>query len=183
MRALSLFSYDRHLIVDPSTQVLWLLTRRHWIRSTFDVVPFRKVIHVIYKFARLPTWIGIVPRAEFTDSVNWFEVSLSVDGRADPLKLFRFAGEGSETTGLLGAILGDTLVDMEGDQEVASRDFVGKLTKIIGVPLRSELEQVVTEALASHAVTCRSCGRRISPSATRCIYCAKTVKSSVPGDA
>lgn len=144
----------------------------------------RQAKYVIYSYTRVPTSFGFVPDIDVTDSVGWFEVSLAIEHRTDPLKLFRFFGEGSEMTGMVGAIFGDTFYDFEGDQEVASRDFVTHLSRLIGIPLRTQLEQKVSDIVGSRVAACPHCGRPVSPSVTRCVYCAKPIPraSATPRD-
>lgn len=175
LRTISLFAYDRYLRVDIESQLIWFLTRRWWLLTTVDAVHFPQAKYVIYKYTCIPTSYGFVPEVDVTDSVGWFDVALAIEHRTDPLKLFRFFGESSEMTGAVGAIFGDDPYDFEGDQEIASRDFVTHLTRLIGIPLRTELEKQVSDIVGSRMVSCPHCGRPVSPVVTRCVYCARSI--------
>lgn len=174
LRLTSLFAYDRHLVVDKSRKQVRLRIRRYWRIHQDQQFPFDAVRFIQYKFGRLPTRFGyVIHGAAVTNSVSWFTVALAMKDRTDPVFLFRFIGEGSGMTGVDGMLGGDTLLDLEGKQEDLSRDFVGLLSRCLGVPVATDLQQEVVDAMKSTLHPCPVCKRRISRTAPRCVYCGK----------
>ena len=176
-RLLTAFAYDRHLIVDPTLRQITLTVRRYWVSVSSETHDFDDVAALEYRYARMPTEIGMTLQGgQWTDSVNWYVVTLVLRTARDPVTLFRFAGEGSEGTGWSGTILGDDLVDLEGTQEVESREFVNTLRRLLKVPVQSRMERMVSRAFAGRVMPCPNCERSIAITAPRCSYCGKTLR-------
>jgi hypothetical protein len=161
LRLASLFGYERKLLVDTVRRNVWLRIRRYWLFREEQQVPFAAIEFIHYEYSRVSTdvsraWHG----PSLADSFNWFTVALAVKGRTDPLLLFRFAGEGAVMTGASGVLVGDSIIDIEGDQESASKDFVGHLRRCLGVPVRSNLHQKVVVAMRGTVQPCSKCAAR-----------------------
>lgn len=131
VRVLTLWSYGRHVHVDAEARYVFLLERKLWVLTSTQLVRFRDIAHVSYRFVSVPTtwhWLGRVE-----DTFESFSVSLKLhDGRS--VLLARFVGEGA--AGDLGTlVLGDDLWDFEGAQEDESRLFVAQLCELTGADL------------------------------------------------
>lgn len=139
-RALSLFSYDRRLLIDKESRMIRLNVRKWWLFQRITELSFDRVKGIIYGYQDFGTswsvnlfWIGR------TDSVEMFYVTLALVNPEEKLPLFTFFGEGSTETGLSGVILGgDDIVDFRGAQEHDSRGFVGLVSEAIGVNIISD---------------------------------------------
>ena len=173
-RALCGFAYGRKLKVDPVARTISLSVRRWWALNSTRVVSFEEIAALEYRYADLPTAFGVTLRGlQATNRMNWYEVSLALRGCAEPLVMFRFAGEGAEWTGWGGAVLGDSLIDVQGTQEVESREFVHVLRIMLNVPVRSRAERMVAAAFAGRLRPCPNCARQIAETAPRCTYCGR----------
>jgi hypothetical protein len=172
LRLASLFAYDRNLHVDTVRRYVHLAVRSYWFWREEQHLPFAAVEFIEYQYGHLPTDLGPSAHgAQVMDRADWFTVALRIRGTPNPLRLFRFAGEGSDATGISGTLLGDSVIDVQGDQESASRDFVGLLRRCLGVPVRSHLEHAVAKTMEKNARPCPLCARRIASTASRCVYC------------
>ena len=176
-RLLTAFGYDRHLIVDPTSRRVTLTIRRYWAFGSRETLCFDDVTALEYRYASLPTAFGVTLRGlQWTDSVNWYVVSLALRTSREPIVLFRFAGEGAEWTGWSGGLLGDELLDVQGTQEIESREFVDRLRRLLNVPMRSRMERMVSKAFVGRVMPCPHCERSISVTAPRCTYCGKALR-------
>jgi hypothetical protein len=174
---LALFSYKRHLRVDSNHRVVQLNVRRYWFFSSEETLSFGRIRSIAYSYSALTTEFGLSLRGfAFSDNLNRLPVGLIVEGRTEPLELFTFSGEGSDVTALAGAILDEDLfdndlLDIQGDQETSSHDFVVLLRNLLGVPIRTGMHQRVVDAVRPSQHPCPKCERQISRTAIRCVYC------------
>ncbi|WP_433926630.1 hypothetical protein AB3662_27335 [Sorangium cellulosum] len=167
VRALSLFSYAMTLHVDRRARYVFIERRTLWFLRRSRAIPFGQIEHIDYRFSSVTTEWGLGGRP--TDQVESFSVDLVLRGEEEPVRLFRFRGEGSVSTGHLGVLLGDTIVDLEGGQEDASRRFVALLQEFIGVGLGKPMPRLRDGS--GRAWACLSCMRPAPPRPGRCLYC------------
>jgi hypothetical protein len=173
---LSLFSYRRQVHVDARTRRITVRERRFW-RTRETRVDVDAVAHIEYGFASLGTsFFGTYSSGRATlqsaDTVERFHVGLLLkDGRRLPL--FSFVGDGERMNGLLGVLLGDSIVDFSGEQEEDSYAFVKALQDLTGLQLGPALPGGVEH----RGPKCPSCGHANVPRA-RCLYCGAALASS-----
>jgi hypothetical protein len=171
LRCLSLFSYDVKLHVDRTAQYVYLDRRSFWFFARHRVIPFRHVERIAYGFDSVGTdWAGAGRFWQRTDQLETFSVDLVLKG-GETVPLFRFRGEGAVSTGFTGALLGDSLIDVEGTQADASRAFVDLLAKYLGVGLGKPMPQLKDEG--GRVWACSSCGRAGPPRKAKCLYCGR----------
>ena len=168
--ALSLLSYRRQLHVDARTRKISWSERRLW-RTRRIQLGFDAIDHIEYAYSELPTsfFSGILAgrlSVHRADSMERFQVNLVLEDE-QRLPLFSFLGEGSKMTGLVGALLGDDLVDLEGNQEEESYGFVKQLQRLTQLRLGSALPHALAQRLSAK---CNKCGQANVPRA-RCLYC------------
>lgn len=137
LRLLTLFSYERRLLINRQAKMMRLSVTRWWFFRDITELSTEKVRGVLYGYEDFgtawsvsPFWMGR------TDAVEIFSVGLALTGLEEKLPLFAFIGEGSTETGWTGVILGgDDIVDVRGPQTEDSRGFVDKLCHSLGVEI------------------------------------------------
>ncbi|WP_437680217.1 hypothetical protein [Sorangium sp. So ce131] len=177
VRALSLFSYAMTLHVDRRARYVFIERRTLWLRRQGRAIPFKQIDHIDYRFSSFTTEWNASGRP--TDRLESFSVALVLKGEEEPVRLFRFRGEGSVSTGGLGVLAGDAIVDLEGAQEEASQRFVSLLQEFIGVGLGKPMPRL--RDASGQVWACRACARPAPPRPGRCLYCGGQVAPS--GDA
>ncbi len=171
--ALSLGSYRRQLHVDARTGRIIVRERRYWLTRETRLA-FGDVAHIEYGFASTSTsFFGTYSAGRATlqsaDSIERFHIGLVLkDGRQLPL--FSFVGDGEKMNGLLGVLLGDSIIDFSGEQEDDSYAFVKALQDLTGLQLGPALPGGVEQ----RGPKCPSCGHANVPRA-RCLYCGASI--------
>jgi hypothetical protein len=113
--------------------------------------------------------------------MEWFKLGLMLKS-GKRVKFFKFFGEGSVETGWIGTIFGgDEVLDMRGDQDEASYNYLELLKEFLQVPVnRPATEAELIAQNDSQDITieyhCQSCGRSIYPPQSRCPYCGGAVQ-------
>jgi hypothetical protein len=177
-RALTLFAYDRHLRIDTNRRAVFLRVRRFWFSRTGTVIPFARIKCIAYGYAGMSTGARqTAPAKEAMDFMDKFRVGLLLADDPDPITLFSFRADAGWLARLAAEWLDDKVAglspdDITGDEEEASREFVGLLRKHLGVPARSLMQSRVQEALQSQLYDCPNCQRQIMRSAPKCVYCS-----------
>jgi hypothetical protein len=178
LRALTLFAYDRHLRVDTNRRAVFLRVRRYWISTTRTVIPFTRIKSIAYGYSGMSPGAGQISLAQdLKDRLDRFHVGLLLADDPNPVTLFTFRADAGWLAKVavewfeedVGGLSPD---EITGEEEDASRQFVGLLRKHLGVPARSLMHLKVQEALQSQSHDCPNCQRSIMRSATRCVYCA-----------
>lgn len=134
-RLLSLYAYERRLLIDKDAEMIRLSVKRWWIKNTVIELPFSRVRGVVYQYKDHGTsWsVGLFWMGR-TDSIEIYTVSLALMDPKENLPLFKFLGEGSVSTGYRGVFLGgDDFFDLRGSQTKDSLHFVDTLCKFLGV--------------------------------------------------
>ncbi len=167
---MSLFAYRTELRVDANKRRIQVSERAWWTKRTRRW-SFDEVDHVAFRFESLPTAFRRAFQErrltiETADQVERFIVEL-VLRRGTRVSLFAFFGEGSAMSGVIGALLDDTWLDVEGTHEDEGRAFVLQLTQITGLGL---VPRSYEQVMSSLAAPCSACGQR-NTSRERCLYC------------
>lgn len=137
----TLGAWRKEVIVDPTARTVSIHTRTFWLANDTVVVPFDAISHVAYRHAGFATgWIGGFGTGSLhgaaTDGVESYSVALALHDR-DEIHLFSFMGGDSHETGVAGVLLGDSLVDVRGDQQERSLRYVDALMALTGKGLSS----------------------------------------------
>ena len=135
LRLLTLFGYERRLLINRPAKMMRLSVTRWWFFRDITELSTQGVRGVLYGYKDFgtswsvsPFWMGR------TDAVEIFSVGLALTGPVEQIPLFAFVGEGSTETGWQGVILGgDSILDARGPQTEDSRNFVDKLCQALGV--------------------------------------------------
>lgn len=128
-QVLSLFSWCKTVVVDPRDETVVVTWRFLWGLTKSRTVRFRDISHIEYRYGSLATAWDLFGNTQ--DRVERYTVDLALTDN-DELHLFSFAGEGSATTGAVGVLLGDSLVDVEGDQGKQSLGYVDAIQEMTG---------------------------------------------------
>jgi hypothetical protein len=173
---LSLFSYQRVLWVDAGQRQI-RLRERSWWKTRETRLSIDAVDHIEYRYFGLPTSFFTTYRAgritaETADRVDRFAVGLVLKS-GEHLPLFTFIGEGAAATGVLGTLLGDDWLDMEGKQEAEARGFVDHLMRLTKLGLNPSLPRQVAERRGTR---CSQCGQLNAPRSA-CLYCGAALEA------
>jgi hypothetical protein len=134
LRILNLGLWQRHVIVDRSSQTVTLHRRVAWLFLRTEDIPFNQIAAVTYGYEDhhpFGGWVGI------HDSWDHYVVGLRVYGREE-VKLFSFLGEGMVTN---NSPLPDWWywdefrMDLTGTQACESRVFVQLLSQMMDVTI------------------------------------------------
>jgi hypothetical protein len=129
VQTIALGTVRKEVIVDPHAREVVVRTRTAWFFPSERVVPFDAISHVAYGYGSLVTSFNIFGHAH--DSLESFSVGLALHDR-DEIHLFSFSGGGAKATGAMGVMLGDDLVDVQGDQQGKSLSYVDALMELTG---------------------------------------------------
>jgi hypothetical protein len=128
-QGVSLGAWRREVVVDPDDRAVWITTRRFWVSTDEVRVAFDSISHIEYRYGGLTTGWNAFGQAH--DGLESFSVALALHDRSE-IPLFSFQGEGSHATGATGVLLGDSLVDVRGDQQEQSLSFIDSLQQLTG---------------------------------------------------
>jgi hypothetical protein len=169
----------RQVIVDKRSSYVVIERRLFWLFSSKRVIPFRMIRRIAYDYQSTATSLRqSLDGPAVGDEVEQFEVALVVCTRTDVpeshmhlheehVPLVRFQGEG-QSPGLRLAI------DLQGQQEMLSRDFVERLRALTGIGFGFELAQLSDGA--GRAWQCSACSRPGPPRPGRCYYCGAALE-------
>ena len=137
----TLGAWRKEVVVDPGTRTVAIHTRTFWLAKGTVEVPFDAISHVAYRHGGFATaWIGGLRGSSLqgtaTDGVESYSVALALHDR-DEIHLFSFMGDDSHQTGVAGVLLGDSIVDVRGDQQERSLRYVDALLELTGKGLSS----------------------------------------------
>jgi hypothetical protein len=148
--------------------------RWFWLFSRKRVIPFRMIRRIAYDYESTATSLRQgFDGATVGDEIERFDVGLVICTRTDVpeshvhlyeehVPLVRFQGEGQ----MPGFAL---TVDLQGQQEARSREFVDRLQALTGIGFGHELAQLSDSA--GRAWRCSKCNRPGPPRPGRCYYC------------
>ncbi|WP_435020852.1 hypothetical protein TA3x_002056 [Tundrisphaera sp. TA3] len=136
-RVLMLGSSSRFVLADRREKAILIRSRTFWCVRRSRRIPFGQVRQVLYDLTDLNphTALGLCG-----DSVESFTVGLRlVDDEV--VRLFRFVGDGTYRQGwdlprwLAWATFLERLLDVSGTQEEDSKDFLGRLARLLQVEI------------------------------------------------
>lgn len=154
VRFVSLFGYDRKIVLDKYNQIVHVRQVSWWFPK----------LKTYFKYDMIRS-IGIERKALAND-FNLFSIFL---GRYDELEFWRvylefnnsfqprmhlvtFRGEGSKATGFLGWSLGgDSAVDYHGNQEQQAKRFAGMLATLLDKPVKNRQNEFETSYTERHS--------------------------------
>ena len=174
VQLLSLLGYYRSLEVDQRTHTIEIYTRRFWLFSDTRTIQFSEVSHLDYDFSSLMTSWSIL--GDTHDQLESFHVALVLHQKGEKVELFSFMGEGSQETGLIGVMLGDSVLDFQGSQQKESLKFATLLADFIGVSIGDKIKPLRDEA--GREYFCISCKRSNAPTRKKCLYCGGEVSAA-----
>ena len=176
LQLLSLFSYARRVTVDRGRRLVTVNSRWLWFISREKTIAFERVHYIDYGFSSLGTSWGLTGGGfGRTDQVEKYPIQLILRDPDQRLALFSFKGEGAVETGWAGVLLGgDSVVDLHGDQEDASRSYTRLLREYLGVPVGKPIAPLTDAQGVSYK--CAVCGRPAPATRVKCLYCGGDVQ-------
>jgi hypothetical protein len=172
LRLLSLFAYDRHLHIDTNRQIVVLKVRRFWLSNSKSIIPFTRIKSIVYGYS---AGIGL----DVSDRPDEFHVGLLLNDAPSPVTLFTFRADVAWLANIAATEwLEDDSIEIAGDEEDASREFVALLRKQLGVPARSAMHTRVRAALLADLQPCPKCERKLMKTAIGCVYCGSKFKTA-----
>jgi len=177
--ALSLFSYERVLRVDATSRLIALRERRGW-RTRWTQLSIDEVDHIAYGYHSITTDLSTTSRngrlgIDTADQVDNYSIELVLKV-GDPVPLFSFIGEGATMSGVLGVLMGDSLIDFEGKQDEESRVFVRQLMRVTGLGLGPSLPQELADRRGTRCPRCN----QLNVPRTSCLYCGAELAAATP---
>jgi hypothetical protein len=132
---LSLTMISRRLIVDSERQMVIIHQRLLWFLNRTKTIPFEHIQAIDYEYE---DWGPFTSLGLTGDSKDCYSVKLRLVDDSK-VHLFNFLGEGGLELGVINPLfafrwyLAKVLLGFCGSQEDASRQFVNRLEKLIGV--------------------------------------------------
>jgi hypothetical protein len=180
IRLLSLGTVRREVVVDRRARYVTIDERYLWLIRRKRAIPFRQIHRIEYDYERTPTSLGrgYDGSVGSRDEVESFRVGLVLRSRTDipdshahlheeRVHLFSFHGDGR----------GEAVrLDLEGQQEALSRQYVERLRALIGVGFGHELPQLHDDE--GREWSCERCKRPGPPRAGKCYYCGGALTPS-----
>lgn len=114
-----LFSCDRAVTFHREKRIIEIFRKSWWLKKTTDYVSYGDVNNVTFGFENwhdfgFDFWQDKYERI-------WVSLELKESGEIKPLVCFE--GEGAKETGVLGTLLGDSMLDFRGNQGSAASEF------------------------------------------------------------
>lgn len=162
---LTLAAYRRVVHVDGEARYIYFHERSFWWFVGSRVVPFKQISRIVYDYFGVPT---DADRRGVYDEVERFRVAIQLRGSDEQLELARFYGGGAAAVGAEQDPTGQDLLDVQGTQDLDSRQLVEQLCRLTGAPLGSPAP-TVTDA-QGRRWHCGQCGREVAPQ-PKCLYC------------
>jgi hypothetical protein len=131
-QVLLLGSSCRRVVVDPRSDTITLKTRSLWFFRKTVTLRYSDISHFEYRYGSLATSWDFLGNVH--DSLESYSVSAALH-RGEEVYLISFRGAGSAQTGALGVLLGDSVVDFQGDQGSRSLGFIDALQAFTGIGL------------------------------------------------
>ena len=177
-----LFSYSKHVRVDPATRTIQITRRWLWIINNLKIISFDRVSHILYDIGSFGTSWSFFTNEGLgrTDEVERYKVGLALKNPPKNLWLFGFTGEGAVETGWVGTIFGDDdAIDCRGDQDEASYNFLNLLRNTLNVPVNhpphDEFEENDSEEIII-TYHCTTCGQQSPPVQQKCRNCGAMIR-------
>lgn len=171
-RFLTLFLFLRKVEIFFDDQIIMCSVTWFFFFNKTEVIGFTELSHIDYSYNSIGTSWGLAASGFGRhDQAESFTISLVTKEKIRYV-ICSFRGEGVVSTGWVGIILGDDIIDFSGTQESDSRQFVGYLSKRLGIPTGRQYDFSKLET------NCQSCGRRISKSSLRCLYCGSKIRKN-----
>jgi hypothetical protein len=165
LRLLSLWSYDYEVSFDMVRKQIVISKRTLWFLRKTRTIPFSQVRRIQNDYASMGTsWDYSLQRNAAVES---FTVSLVLAKDEEIIPVARFRGRGSVMRGWTGVLMGDSLVDVEGNQQDASKLFAEELEQVLLLNPRA-----ATKPLSSPPThSCVECGQAAPYNREDCLYC------------
>ena len=128
-KVLLLGASKRRVLVDPHAETITLETRSLWALHNSQVIRFSDLSHFEYRYGSMATSWDFL--GNIHDSLEAYSVSAALNDRSE-VYLISFRGAGSAQTGAVGVLLGDSIVDYQGDQGSRSLGFIDALQELTG---------------------------------------------------
>lgn len=129
LQVLSLGSWKKLVEVDPQARRVTIHRRFLWILERTVEISFDEISHIAYRHGSIATSWDILGNVH--DSLEAFSVDLVLHDKSEA-RLFSFRGEGAHSTGVTGMLLGDSLIDHQGDQGARSLAYVDAIQELTG---------------------------------------------------
>lgn len=140
IRILSLFGYDRKVIIYKSKRMVRVRQTSWWfpkIKTFFSYDLIKQISMERKALANEFNWLSSIFGRY--DELEFWRVYLELDDTKIPrIHLVTFRGEGSAATGFSGWFFGgDSAIDFHGDQEKKAKEFAGMLSEVLKKPVKN----------------------------------------------
>jgi len=123
-----LFACAYRIEFDAVTRRVSVFQRSWWFREHKDLFYFDLVEEVGFIGKEYPNG-----RPYKSDQYEQIWLALKLKTRREPVKLASFEGEGSRETGVIGVMLGDSIVDFRGDHVESAYEMKTLVEEVLGL--------------------------------------------------
>jgi hypothetical protein len=170
-RIFNTFFYSRTVIVDPSKRVIEIIIKTFWCIKSRESIPFDDLKYIDLSLREYESDYGMTPNGfGARDATEIYYVQVKTKSKSVPVNLFRFIGDGGRYTGWSGVLLGDDVIDCEGQQHVKALRYAEQVSKFTGIPLWQD-RKVEFSFNLEQQYKCPRCGHTNNTTIKKCIYC------------
>ena len=174
-RALTLFSFDKVLLVDRAREEVVIRSKYFWFLRGEEKFPFTRVSHIDFSYSSLK--LGSEHDPNSVEALETFYVNLILRRPLREIRLFRFRGETVSVRDLSG-IQQIVLSTSEQDtQENTARAFAHALATHLGVSIGPSVKHYASEDGTRYF--CSKCKKGSAPGRTACLYCGGAIDAVI----
>ena len=166
-----LFSTSLTVEVNAKTGTVTLVSRNWWFNKRAETVLFGDIRYIDTSKITVGTSAGYTPDGiGFQDQQeNFVPFLMTHDGRK--IDLISFYGPGSVSSGWWGVVLGDSVLDFKGRQEIRAMEFCERVATMVGVTCGVDSKILTDTKSTAGKIECSSCGHFNASNCRKCLYC------------
>lgn len=128
-RVVFLFSRNKIVLVDPRKKLITIESVWFWFLGSKKHIPFKRIEVISYRYDNF--WFDFGLNFLTNDQIEEFSVLLKLNHPNETIKILSFVGEGVVNS----PIFDPESLNISGDQEISSRNYVELLMEYTGKKL------------------------------------------------
>jgi hypothetical protein len=159
VRILTLFAFDRLVVVDGRARTVHVFETRWWKRRLSRRIGFSEIDHIGtgYRAGTRPSGAALLAGGARMRDMDYFRLTLVLKKRGEEVYLGEIAGEDN------------TLSRKESAAESEFQQVLAILRRTLGVSVGQKVEYAARAD--GTLVSCTGCGRPNGPGQRKCLYC------------